>query len=105
MFPGDEENKAKKETEWRTVGSGRQAGAAAAPSSFLQTLPLTVGDKWPLKSHDHLIHLSLAISCALTLLAVAYYRRRNSPASIKTWLLMRSVESKRNLNTKRLFTE
>lgn len=48
-----------------------QTGSCCCGSSqqLFCSLPLTARDKWPLKSHDHLIHRSLAVNCALKLLA------------------------------------
>lgn len=79
----DKENEVKKKQRKEQKAAHLADRVSAAPSNSLWTLPLTVRDKWPLKSHDHLIHLSLAINCALTLQAGTYYRGRNSLASIK----------------------
>lgn len=47
------------------------------PAAFWR-LSLTARDKWPLKSHDHLIHWSLGINYAFALLSGTYHRVRNT---------------------------
>lgn len=62
---------------WQT-GSCCDCGSS---QQLFCSLPLTARDKWPLKSHDHLIHRSLVVNCALKLLAgTRRSRRRRSSA-------------------------